>query len=1699
MRRYQHLRDVHPRPYSNGRERGHEVGLARRCQRDGEHLCSGSARNSCRSSGGSEDEVGRWCGAAMVATAPTPRRTLSTSKRAENPRGATGTVLSPHVSFSPISFHSAQASAITYGAAETTKATVSSASAPKAFYDGPSLRDSIPALLARLANPVTLSPSRAPESTRLFEPAAKEDTLQRDASSLSAHPIVAPRWSGSKHSGVSGGAVSTTGQRKAMNAEASNRSSGSSSDEFPQGTTPPERAQGGRYEVRQPNAKGKMNRGMIARAEVQSAYPDALPSAATVFSESTQQRRVVMPPTRYVVVQRPAAAHILPHASEASTRMDATTVAPESAARHSVELTSRCCSATSSHGNAEETCDVCSASVASSNISLSRPASRRPRASPLRRRPSRSGSAEAVAGRKRAIGPIAAPVAATRESLLEASKEAPSAVSEQPPPPRIMPSPSMNSTSDVTQHRASPSRMQGLFDFVLSSSSNSGAGVEYNSLNTSCEWAKTSPGCAEGVSARAAGLPPREQKRSHTIASPFSLLKPMEGVFAPSHGALYGDESVAPVDPFAAAVQKAGDPLVLRHTIDYLLSKARRLERENQRLWWQAHSWDPHRAVEPHEARPVAVPLAHRRLRKSSSPAEVVTRTPYAITSQAVAFTQTQHPPESKPRVFVKRQPRLSQATGRSASCTSTSFLSRESPRHSSSGEGADAEEHVRANPGAHLCTAAADTPAPPSTESTETTATSAVSRTEAGVQCRPAARDAATDAREHRSPVHFGLASMAETAGASTESQQRVSSSSHADASAQTELVAPLTSALLRTPEARHQALHHRLQGTASGDGKGDAAATPIASTVRSRHSIYSERSLGVMATDATSLPPFPVQKQQGRSLSSCSSQAHVRGTSQASGSSAPRGHYPTYSKQVQTASIQLPSLGEVEDAGGGGGGGDTLMVSTMDGTTSALSSERTAVIELHTSPSYTRNTVRRLREYCNSLEAARQQLRRRLSRSVPNSHDVSAVALSRARSPSSLSHSHGQVPLSPLTTAAPTLSRPFFTSEYVDPEVDATLQDVGETTALETMIVLHEDGAGTITKRVIAGSQSCVSSFAVRSPSPPSQRPAAAMTSSLASQSPTPVVENAISWVRRYSPRAPCRMKPQQLLSHYLRGTHDTAVIAEEPRARRLSSSLRSDGSSSCCVPVVHLGKPMRSASASSWNASDVNIHFPGAVPLAPSLPKSPPKQAPSTGRFVVPPTTPLEEGDAEQLPPQSLPPRPHNHQTHAGASVSVSLAGCTAPGQFAGLQIGVTSSTTRTSSRVNSQRFAVKGVRESVSPKEHSTRIRSKSGRGSVGSEALVSGKQTTSSASAAAASAPLWDPTRHSLQSPSPVMLSTSTETSVAAELVVSDRLGTPVTTSGSEAGVRGASNDSVHGSRPIGTSLITAVASASLSALSAPAPDSEEPLPPAETAVQPHIRSPLCRLHLEAQAVRCGRGGSGDRRDLYTDSLHVSGSASPAPSTPRGSEENSGGRCKRSETTAFLDEEKREASAVSSAGARRVSVQLPVLENDVVSADGADSFHSTDAAVSPRSSAERVVNLLLPAQLEGSLLPQPQRPTSQRLISPSPPRGVDADDNAQNPRDGNTDLKAISAESIPKDAGIDSTSPRRHLVLPQHRPPVAPPRVVVIPKNDESPSPARSSLSRSLHSLPSTLSDRHCDDASDDGDDEDGALWYSERF
>ncbi|KAG5491501.1 hypothetical protein JIQ42_01404 [Leishmania sp. Namibia] len=1648
MRRHRHLHDAHPRLYLSGHERKYEMELAHGCQREAGHQLSSSARTRCRCSGGNEDGAGRRCGCC--------RRTSAISNGSENLHEATGVALTAHVSCSPISFYSAHASAHTSGAAETTTATSTATPPPKAFYDGPSLRDSIPTLLARLGNAVALSSSRGPANTRSYEQEAKKGTCKGAASSLSPHPISIPQWGRFKRSDALGDSVSAVRRTGTMKTDAPSRSSRPPSNDIPPCTVGPEQIQASRYEVRQPNAKGKTNRRMRTRAEAQVANKEA-----TAVSVNPQERRVEMCPRRCVAMQRPAAAHVPPHASEVSAERDAAAVILDSAPERSVESPTRYQTVVSSHSSAEETCDANSANVASSSTSSSCFGSRGLRSSPRQRRLSYSDSAaSAVASKQPEVDPEAAVVAATDRCSVEASREAPRTASEHLSLPQTVLSSSMNSTSGAGDRRISPSRIRDIFAFALSNSSrnsdrcssgHSGASVKRIPPGAPRDMTRPSANVSNGVSSRAANPRPPEQKPSHTIKSPFLLQQPMKGVPASSNSISCPSECVATVDPFAAAVQEAGDPLVLRHTTEYLLSKARRLERENQRLWWEAHSWDPRRARETREPHPVASPLAYRRACSSSSPVATATRTPAVVPSNTVAPKHAQHLPAPHSRVFVKRQPRLSQATGRSASWTSTSSLSEVSPRCSSVGEGDAANELSSATPNPHLCTVpvsspsvAADTPKVQSTKSTRATATSAVPRAEVGMQCRQCLRDAATDATEHRSSEHYELVSAAET-------PQHVSSSRHADASAQTEFSTPSASALLRTPDAHHQSLQHRSRGTESENGRGICAATPTASTVHHRHSIDSDRLLGAMATHPTSLQWFPLLQKQRRCLSSSSSRVQMAGTSHASTSLASRGQLPTYSKQVQTARIHSPSVDEAEDVRWGSGRGDPLMGSFKDRTASVPSSERTAVIELHTSTSYTQSTVSRLREYCRSLEVMRQQLRRRLL-SVCNSSTASAVTLSCMQTLWSRSSSRGQLPPAPPATAATTLSRPFFTSEYADPEVDATLHDIDETAAVETMIVLHEDGAGTITKRILDNSHSCISSSA-RSSSPQAQRSAAATAPSPTSKYKVAVPGSAASRVRRLSPLR-------------LRGIEDTEVIGEEPRARWFSSSLRSDSNSCCSVPVVHLGKRTRSASGP-------HIRLPGTVPLAPSLSSSLRKESPSGARFVVPPAVPFEGDKMKQLP-----------------SPPLCRSGQVAPGQVSGPQAGVTNSRTRSSRKVKSQRFAVRGASQSMSS-EHSTPRGSKSSCSSASSEGLVPAKQTASSTAVATVAAPPWDPTRHSLRSQSPVVFSIAAAASAAAAPLVSDRFVTPVTSSIAEAGVCGASSHNFHQSCQIATSPRTVAGNASLSPLSAPEPKSETSPPPVTAQGQQDIRSPLSHPHLVAHAVRRDHGGGDDQRDLDGNSLNASEDGSLTSSTSPDPERENGGRCKRSKTTAFFDEEeRREASTASCAGACLEGVLIPVTESDVISPNGADRLQSSEAAVSSLRSVERASGLPSPARLEESLPLQSQRPAPQRLISPSPPRGAAAGDNVQNRRHGSTDLTVIPHESALQDADIDSSSPQRRLAWPPHRPPVAPPRLIVMTKDEDSSSSADSSLSRSLHSLPSTLSDRtDGDDVGGDGDDE----------
>ncbi|KAG5468140.1 hypothetical protein LSCM1_02113 [Leishmania martiniquensis] len=1422
-----------------------------------------------------------------------------------------------------------------------------------------------------------------------------------------------------------------------------------------QGSTHPERMQVSRSAVRQPNARAKTTERVTTRAKVQGAKKEA-----TAVVENTQQRRLEWYPRRCVAMQRPAAVYTLPRASEASAQRDAATSIASAAAGGSVDVPTRYGAVAYAHGSA----NAASSSTSSSCYD--------------------SAASAVAAGNHPEVDPEAPVAPITGRCLVEARREAPHIASGYPSPPLIASSSSISSTSDLDHQRILPSRMRDIFAFALSNKShNSGAGVKGVALRASRNRARPPPVMAKGVSSHVASSHPLAQKPSRTIRSPFVWQQPVKGALASSSSFSCPSECVVAADPFAAAVQEAGDPLVLRHAIGYLLSKARRLERENQCLWWQAHSWDPHRALESRDCDPVASPPAYRRVRSAPSLAATATCTPTVVSSKILASKQARHLRGPPQRVFVKRQPSLSQENGRSASWTSTSSLSERSVHRGSIGEGGNAAaERNNASPDPRLRrvpvvspSAAADTPSAQSTELTRTTATSAVPRAEVGVQCRQGPRNSAVDAIQHPSPVCDKLTSALEAAGAVAEALQPVFSSPHANASAQTEIVTPLAPALLRTPDRRRDALQHRSRGTESGNGRDVSAATPTVSTVRSRRSIDSDCSLGAVAAHATPLQWYSLlEKQQRRRLGSCSSHVCTTGTSNEGTSLAPRGQFSTYSKQVQTARICSPSVDEVGGLGEGSGGDNALRGSFKDGISSVTSTERTAVIELHTSASYTRSTVRRLRKYCQSLEVMRQQLRRRLSRSITSSSIPSALEPPYVHMPSSRSCSHSQLPLALPVTAASNLSRPFFTSEYADPEVDATLHDVDETAAVETMIVLHEDGAGTITKRVLDGSHLCISSSAARSSSSQSQNLAAAAASSATSKYKAVVTDGAASRVHRNSPLRLHRPKPQQVLPHSPRDTQVPEDIGEDPRARWHSSSFRS--SSCCCsVPVVHLGKRMRSASGSFWGASNPQITPTSTVPLAPSLSNPLRGESPLVARFVVPHTTPFEEGDVKQLPP----PQSHGRQTEVTKSASPYHEGQDAPEQVSGLQTGV-ASRTRSSGRVISQRFAVREASQSTSSKELAITRGSRNSCSSATSEDLVPVKQTSSSTTAAATAAPPRDPTRHLSRTPNPVAFSIAVGVSAAAAPPVSGHFVTPVATSIGEADLRGAQSDTVRRPRPITTSPRTTAGNTTLSPLSVPEPSSEEALPPVASQGQQAIQSPVRHPHVATHAARHRHGGSDGRSNLSEDSLHLSEAGSLGLSPPQNLETNSGGRCKRSNTASFFEEERREASAVMSAGKDFVEGPPPVMENNMVSPDGADSFHSREAAVSSLSSAEKASGFLSPAQLEESSPLQLQRSSTQRLISPSPPRWAAASNTAQNRRYGSADVMVIPQESASQDAVIDLLSPRRPLALPRHRPPFSPPRGIVPPKGDDSSSSANSSL----HSLCSTLSD------SADGDDDD---------
>nr|ACS87823.1 conserved hypothetical protein [Angomonas deanei] len=1261
-----------------------------------------------------------------------------------------------------------------------------------------------------------------------------------------------------------------------------------------------------------------------------------------------------------------------------------------------------------------------------------------------------------------------------------------------------------------------------------------------------------------------------------------------------------------PSMPFSEAVMEGGDPLVLRHTIDYLLHKARRLEKENAVLWKQTHSWNPHRAITPENVaavvmnvRPAAAAAPRTSIPDSPSKAKQSTSTEtLAVSSQrrtAAAATQTSHhsaEPRGESRTtsrIIVQQHRSSRAAGRSASPSSSSSSSSLSaartppqqsgtarsnsaaaqaeeslcrtPRHAghsvsvsspSAEVNASAELTRRSDASVSAITASAATPQQQHLRVDDSVVVDAshhsrvVRRVEAGVQHHAPARlhDISTSTIQESShqlsqepSAILGMSSTLHDSSVGVPPQPLLlrsapptttAAAAAAAASLHGRRVGPLSTSALRTPLPR--------TGT-SAESRDDAFSfTPVASTVKSHHSIESRRSTGSMTTHA-SPPQHHRQQQPGGS----SHRTDVEGRSAAGGAASTptaaammtsntsftsTGRPATYNKQVQTASILSPAEDDSD--------GDTLLDSALDGAATTLSTERTAVIELHTAAAYNRSTVRRLRAYCTTLETTRQQLRRRVVLMSPQSQagGVSASAGSRVFGASSRSSStrsgfplplaHGALGHSMTSfNAAPSpsasvLSRPFFKSEYADPEVDATLHDVDETPAVETMIVLQEDGIGSVTKRVVEGSPSRLSASLARSPSPthhPSSQPPLVphphqlpssnsvvmnMASSLASYNGLEMEKSYTSVRSSPSTRRQQQQQPQQSL--FLASANDGA--------REL-------------VPSVQLGRSLRSTSATSWPAFDSQDNrSPDAVPLRPSPPDPLLSSSASAPRFAVPPRPPTQRESGSQrgsMPSQHSPPLPTAPQEHramdkaapmpVSAATSVDTRFVPTPDPHM--------ATTRASSTTHSQRFAVPSADASsdeggAHDKRANSAESNNSGASSVASVSSKSKKvKETSDSSeardtftmadappqpnavAAAAAAATWDPKAAAGTTENATVETRALRPAEASRPPHHSPLQPPL--SSSTATNASTTSSQAAGEKSSNSPHELATTSAAFAQDAAPLSSKRS------SRVSESTTSALSRSRHDTEGIDDDPG-------------------SPLPALPREKDrnKNTSAPCKRSITVEFLDEAAPRSPPHEVVRARNFSPSASpprpsAVENVVEKSNDADSFHASE-----EEEEEDVVSadeLLFPEPMaidkdsvaSERAASQPTRPSLDlhlpRLISPSPPRAVShdaarsdedndvVDDDKSRPDSSHTKNEVESGLEI----SVNSSRSRRLTMQhpPTDLPPMPPSRIIVLGQDTSS----SSSLSRSLHSFSSSSSDSGTDG---EGDDDDSVL-YSEWF
>lgn len=131
----------------------------------------------------------------------------------------------------------------------------------------------------------------------------------------------------------------------------------------------------------------------------------------------------------------------------------------------------------------------------------------------------------------------------------------------------------------------------------------------------------------------------------------------------------------------------------------------------------------------------------------------------------------------------------------------------------------------------------------------------------------------------------------------------------------------------------------------------------------------------------------------------------------------------------------------------------------------------DRVAIIELHTDAAYSRDTVQRLLAYCLNLERTRVDLKKAVVQG--NAKRIAdATSCNRSRA-SHFGFTNQSVQSALQCVSSSTLLSPrqrsHFRSNYANPETNATLHDVFDSAAVDTKIILRDDGIGNVSKRVV------------------------------------------------------------------------------------------------------------------------------------------------------------------------------------------------------------------------------------------------------------------------------------------------------------------------------------------------------------------------------------------------------------------------------------------------------------------------------------------------------------------------------------------------------------------------------------------------------------------------------------------------------